>query len=92
MNLNCMCVAFLGTPKGFGARGKEALEGRRSFGEHREEGIVILLYMQLQEVGGGQGLFADGAAVPRRENCWSDMWVDLTCGQHCSGFPTRGAD
>ena len=67
MKLNCMCMPFLGTPKGFGTRGKEALVGRRSLREHREEGIMILLDVQLQKVGGGQGLFADRAAVPERK-------------------------
>ena len=46
-------MPLLGAPECFRAGWKEALVGRRSLRENREEGVVVLLDVQLQQVRGG---------------------------------------
>ena len=64
---DCVGVPLLSAPECFRAGGKEALVGRRSLRKNREEGIVVLLNVQLQQVGGGQGLLTHRATVPNQE-------------------------
>jgi len=61
---DCVGVPLLSAPECFRAGWKEALVGRRSLRENREEGVVVLLDVQLQQVRGGQGLLTHRATVP----------------------------
>ena len=65
---DCVGVPLLSAPECFRAGWKEALVGRRSLRENREEGVVVLLDVQLQQVRGGQGLLTHRATVPNQEH------------------------
>ena len=61
-----MIMPLLSSPEEGVAGGQEALVGGLLLCQAGEEGVVVLLDVDLQQVGGGQGLAADGAGVPGR--------------------------
>ena len=79
-----MSMPLLSFPEECCAGRQEALVGGLLLSQAGEEGVVVLLYVDLQQVGGGQGFAAHRAGVPGEVHV-SSSYAVVCCNGDCNG-------